>query len=86
MARMFQDILDIERNIERHKLSLMQMEDFNMIDGFGMLDEYGKGYVTPPEMRENLLDLGIRCNIDEVKLLFERYNTSRDEKLKYSEF
>ena len=54
----------------------MKMEDFTMIDAFGLLDEAGKGFITPPELREQLLDFGIRCSIDEIQLLFERYNVS----------
>ena len=86
LAKVFQEIIDIERSLERHKYTLMKMEDFTMIDAFGLLDEAGKGFITPPELREQLLDFGIRCSIDEIQLLFERYNVSQDEKLKYSEF
>jgi hypothetical protein len=31
---------------------LIHKEDFNLIDAFGMLDESGRGYITPTEMRE----------------------------------
>ncbi len=38
------------------------------------------------ELRESLNDLGLRCNIDEIHLVFERFNTLADGILKYSEF
>lgn len=38
------------------------------------------------ELRESLNELGLRCNIDEVHLVFEKMNISGDGMLKYSEF
>lgn len=38
------------------------------------------------ELRESLNELGLRCNIDEVHLVFEKLNISGDGMLKYSEF
>ena len=63
---MFKDIIDFGKTIERLKERVIQKEDFNLIDAFGLLDEQGKGFVTPTELREHLLDLGVKCSIDEV--------------------
>jgi len=30
--------------------------------------------------------MGIKCNIDEINMVFERFNTLNDGMLKYSEF
>ena len=49
-----------------------------MIDAFGVLDVFGRGYINPTELRESLLDLGLRQSIDEIHLIFERINTLND--------
>jgi len=57
-----------------------------LIDAFAILDTQGKGFVTPVELREALNELGLKCNIDEVHLVFEKLNNLGDGMLKYSEF
>jgi hypothetical protein len=37
-------------------------------------------------LRESLLDLGLRVNIDEIHLVFDRFNKLDDGELRYSEF
>jgi len=86
LIQMFQDIIEHGTIIEKLKEKVIQKDDFNLIDAFGMLDEHGRGFVTPTELREQLLDLGLKTSIDEIQLFFERYNSSKEEKLKYSEF
>ena len=61
-------------------------DDYNLIDAFGLLDLQGKGYISPVELREALSQLGLKCNIDEIHLVFEKFNTLSDGMLKYSEF
>lgn len=68
------------------KIEVALRDDFNLIDAFGVLDINGKGYITGTELRESLLDLGMRCSMDEVHLVFERLNFLNDGQLKYSEF
>lgn len=57
-----------------------------MIDAFGILDEQGRGYIVPTDLREALLDLGMRVNIDEAHLIFDKFKLAEEGKLKYSEF
>ena len=60
------------------KNTLAVREDFNLIDAFGVLDVFGRGYISATELRESLLDLGLKCSIDEVHLVFEKLNTLND--------
>lgn len=46
-----------------------------MIDAFGLLDVQGKGYISPVELREALNEMSMKANIDEIHLVFERFNT-----------
>ena len=52
------DYINLERDLERLKVSAVIKEDFNLIDAFGLIDFSGKGHVTATEIREALLDLG----------------------------
>lgn len=61
-------------------------EDFNAINGFSLLDTSGKGYVSAKELRENLERLGVRCTIDEVNLILQRYSLADNGRLKFSEY
>lgn len=80
------DMIRLEKELENIKIEISLKEDFNLIDGFGLLDVTGKGFLVPIEMREGLLNLGFRPSIDEVHLVFQRYNRDDDGRLKYSEF
>lgn len=85
-VNMLIDQINCEKDLEELKIELSLKEDFNLIDAFGLLDPSARGFVTPTEMREGLLDLGFRPSIDEVHLVFQRFNKDNDGRLKYSEF
>lgn len=76
----------MEKDLENVKIELALKEDFNLIDAFGLFDHLGKGYVSPTELRDGLMDLGFRPSLDEMHLLFSRFNKDDDSQLKYSEF
>jgi Ca2+-binding EF-hand superfamily protein len=64
------DIVNLEKDLEDIKIELSIKEDFNLIDAFGLLDPHAKGYVSPTELRECLMDIGYRPTMDEVHLMF----------------
>jgi Ca2+-binding EF-hand superfamily protein len=72
----FQDMIRLEKDLERQKVEITLREDYNLIDAFGILDIQGKGYVTAVELRESLTELGLKCNIDEIHMIFEKLNSS----------
>jgi Ca2+-binding EF-hand superfamily protein len=86
MIEAFQDLIHLEKDLERIKIEITLKDDYNLIDAFGLLDFQGKGFVSPVELREALQEMGIKCNIDEINMVFERFNTLNDGMLKYSEF
>lgn len=52
-----------------------------------MLDQSGKGFITPLELRDELQEMsGISFSIDEIELFFERYNKQHDSKLRYTDY
>jgi hypothetical protein len=72
------DLIKLEKDFEKIKVSMVLVEDYNLIDAFGILDVTGKGFVNQNELREALLDMGISCNADEANLVFERLNILED--------
>ena len=60
--------------------------DFNLLDGFRMLDLDGKGFVSSSEFREALYEMGVSVSKDEAYLVFKRYDKDNDGLLKYSDF
>ena len=56
------------------------------MDAFKLFDWDGKGWITLPEFREGLNDLGVVSDYDTVGLLFKRYDRNGDHKIRYSEF
>ena len=83
------DLIELDKVVENLKIDAAVKEDFNLIDAFSLLDVNGRGYITPTDLRQALSELGIKCNIDEVELIFERFATSKGKEasiLKYSDF
>ena len=79
-------LIGVEKDIEKIKIELALKDDFNLIDAFGLLDLRGNGYLTPTELRVGLMDLGLSVTPDDLQDLFTKFNTERDDRLKFSEF
>jgi hypothetical protein len=54
MIEAFQDLIHLEKDLERIKIEITLKDDYNLIDAFGLLDVQGKGFVSPVELREAL--------------------------------
>lgn len=78
--------LDILRDLEEAKSDLVDMQDFNLIDGFRVLDVENKGFVTSTELEEGLRVLGVRTLGDESYLLIRNYSKLSDSRLRFSDF
>jgi len=76
----------MDKEIEEHKKSMSLKSDFNLLDGFRMLDLEGKGFVSSSEFRHALYEMGVSVSKDEAYLVFKRYDKDNDGLLKYSDF
>jgi Ca2+-binding EF-hand superfamily protein len=56
------------------------------MDAFQMLDRGVKGWITAPELIDNLSDMGQYANRDNVYLFVRRYDKNSDGRIHYSEF
>lgn len=79
-------MIDLEKELEDQKVNLSLREDFNLIDAFGILDQDGKGNMSPQELYEAFRRLEICGTEDDCFLVFHRINRDMDGLLKYSEF
>jgi Ca2+-binding EF-hand superfamily protein len=68
------------------KEELVNQEDFNLTDGFRLLDTNGKGFVTLPEFREGLKDIGVNVSGNGPTLLFKRMDHDSDARVRFSDF
>lgn len=78
VAKIFKDVIFLERELESAKIELCLKPDFNMIDAFRMLDLNSKGEITQAEMLDslnhNLQLTGV--SQDDAYLFFRRYDLS----------
>ena len=78
--------IKLEKELEDAKIRLANMQDFNLMDAFQMLDKHSKGWVTGPEIHEALNELGIYPHKDDVYLFVRRYDKDSDGRILYSDF
>lgn len=60
--------------------------DFNLLDGFRILDTDAKGTVSAGEIQIALNLLGIFPNKNELYLLIRKFDKDNDGRLRYSDF
>jgi len=78
--------MDMLRDLEDAKSGLVDLQDFNLIDGFRVLDVENKGFVACMELEEGLRVLGVRPLGDECYLLIRSYSKLSDSRLRFSDF
>ena len=87
LVEIFMQIIDQDRLIERQKISLAQHSDFNLFDAFAIFDQMGRGSLSQNEFYNGLANnLEIVPSPDELDLLFSRFDSDKDCRLKFSEF
>ena len=89
--KLLKDIIFLERELESCKIELSLKPDFNLLDAFKMLDTSNLGYLSFTELSSRLsmtfdLDtIGIQ-GLEGMQLLFDRYDTTKDQRLSLAEF
>lgn len=88
---MLKEIIFMERELESAKVELSLKPDFNLLDAFKIIDVENKGYVSFQELSETLhrnLDVETFSvvGMENLDLLFKRYDTNKDLKLSLAEF
>lgn len=85
------DLIYSTRKLEEMKLRLVRdHNDFNLLDAWRMLQPRAYsptiGTMNQIDLREGLMRNGLKgdkVQMDRIYLLFKRYNTSRDDQLRF---
>lgn len=88
---MLKEIIFMERELESAKIELALKPDFNLLDTFKIIDLNNKGWVSFQELSEILhrhleIDSLSVCGMENLDLMFKRYDTNKDQKLSLAEF
>jgi len=86
LVRAFREQLEYDKEIEDARIRLANQSDFNLMDGFAMLDAHSKGSITAPELGDALSRLGHHTHKDLIYMLVRRFDKDNDGKLLYSDF
>jgi len=61
--------------------------DFNLLDGFRVIDQESKSYISQLEFKEIMERvLGLHFTKDEIYLFYKRYDKDNDGLFRYSDF
>lgn len=83
----FHEWLNYERDVEDAKVLLVDQLDFNLIDAWQMIDTYGKGWVSAPDLELALENLDLApINKTELMLFVRHFDKDNDGRLNYSDF
>lgn len=85
LSNFLNDLVVCEGAIEKQKQEFAIKGDLGVNDLFGLFDIRGLGYISIFDFKNTLLDLGIFLSLDEIKLLFRRFDKDLDGKLSYNE-
>jgi len=83
LAEAIKALILIEMELEENKVNLALQTDFNLINGFKLLDCAGKCYVSFEEFQKVLEKIGVKGSAEK---LFKRYSRKQDNKLNYTDF
>ena len=88
MAKVFKDTIFLERELESAKIELTLKPDFNLVDGFKMMDTTNKGYLTSSDLVDSLVNtLGVReVTNDDIYLLLRRYDVKSSGRIHFREY
>ena len=86
--RSMKDIIFAERELESAKIELALKSDWNVIDGFKMMDLRSVGALTQQDLKDGLMrNLGFMdFSNDDIYLLFRRFDKTNAGSLTYQDF
>jgi Ca2+-binding EF-hand superfamily protein len=77
------DLIRFENELDRSKTDLALRSDYNIEDAFRMFELDGRGYLTDIDLKYGLNSLDIFPTLEEIKLVFRRYDLANSGVLKY---
>jgi len=86
LAFAMEEQINCHKKFNLIKEELVSQKDFNLTDGFRLLDTNGKGFVTLSEFCEGLKDVGVNVSGNGPNLLFRRMDRDSDARVRFSDF
>lgn len=79
-------MIAIEVNLEEAKRDLALRPDFTLAGAFNFFTGYSQSRLNAEDLKIGFERLGIVCNIEDINVYIERYDSDRDQKLGFWEF
>ena len=86
LVRALREQINLERELENAKITLVQTPDFNVFDAFRIFDMDSRGWISLTDLKIGLNEIGVYPDHEELALFFKRYDTDHDSRLRFSEF
>ena len=86
LVQLMYDMIELEKYLEEKKQNLVEQADFNLMDGFQMMDEKNLGWIAAPQVLQFLIINGVFAHKDDVYHFARRFDRDMDSKLMYSDF
>jgi hypothetical protein len=77
------ELIFSENELDRAKTDLALRSDFNMEHAFRQFEKDGRGYITDLDFKFSLKSFDLEVSLEDIKLLFKRYDLSNEGCLKY---
>mgnify|MGYP002148639368 CR=1 FL=1 len=76
------ELIFSENELDRAKTDLALRSDFNMEQAFRQFEKDGRGYITDLDLKFGLKSFDVEVSLEDIKLLFKRYDLSNEGCLK----
>lgn len=86
LAQSLIQLVTLEGRLETAKEALAHRPYFTIHDAFKIFDLSGYGKVEPIDIKDGYAKHGIHITLDEAKLIVSRYDTNKDQLLRFEEF
>lgn len=86
LVRTLREHIQLEKELDNAKTSLVSKHDFNLFDAFRIFDMNSNGYICQHELKMGLNEIGIFAAPEEIDLFIKRYDKNGDRRLRFSEF
>lgn len=82
ITRYFNDLIQIENRLEQAKENFILNQDARVNEIFKIFDKYSIGEIGIFDFKEALIKFDVFITLEEIKLVFNRYDSDRDQKLR----
>ena len=86
LALFLNDLISIDQGTETMKERLMYCCEISLNEIFNVFDCNGRSSVSIVDFKEVLTDLDLYPDLEDLKLLYKRFDLDMDGKLSYNEF